>query len=110
MIMISLFNVSYETRILVSRKDKYETPDAFMKGVIDYINENEMYEGAYLKSGNYEKIIRDYLSLPDINAEIKIEDVISTYRIKRNEYDPYNEDFIIETGDEFIAVMWWLSE
>ena len=104
-------------RTIIVAKEKYGSPQDFFESAIAYIDEEidteddirAEYDGAYLKEGLYEKIIKQWISSMDKKIEIAFNNIIKTYRIKRTTYDPNIDEFVLETEDEYILFLWATS-
>ena len=55
-------------------------------------------------------IIDQHMQVMNPKAEIEIQDVKTTYRVKRASFDPCCDEFIIETEKAYIAFLWSMTE
>ncbi len=117
----SAFNKEYnacELDVIVSGKSKYGDPLFFFEEVINLLDSEIYpecgiyadYDGFRLNEGLYLGIIEQRLDSMNQKINVKPENVIRTYRIKRPVFDPLCDEFIIETTYEYIAVLWSVTE
>lgn len=64
------------------------------------------YEGEHLKEDLYKNIIFKWILAMNERVDIKIEDINKIFRVKCDAYDPFRDEFIIETNDEYILFLW----
>ena len=64
------------------------------------------YEGIYLKDGEYKEIINRWIQSMDQSIEIKMDEIIEIQRIKCGSYDPYRDEYLIETAEEYMIFLW----
>ena len=115
-----VFNKGYEysnISMVVSVKAKYASPHLFMKEAFRFIDEEiypeediiTEYAGAHLKEGRYSEIVKRWIATMSEKVDIQMDKIIKTYRIKCPSYRPFNDDFILETTDEYIMFLWSTS-
>lgn len=64
------------------------------------------YDGISLKTGKYDEIISRWIEGLNKRVDVKIENIQNIFRIKREVYNPFIDEFIIETDDKFIMFLW----
>ena len=115
------FNKEYnacELDVIISGKSTYGDPRLFFAEVINLLDSeiypecgiHADYDGFRLKEGLYLSIIEQRLNSMNQKIDVKLEDVIRTYRIKRPVFNPLCDEFIIETSHEYIAILWSVTE
>jgi len=103
--------------IVIASKSKYITAENFFQAAICHLDEvtyvgykvADDYKDAYLKLGKYDEIISKWLSSMNEKIEINIGEILCIYRIKRSVTDWCTDEFLIETKDEFILLLWETS-
>ncbi len=112
-----VFNKEYsESNIymVVARKDRYTDPIDFLNKAVSFIDEKVYpgedfkadYEGMYLKDGEYRDIVERWILSMDKSVEIKMDDILNIRRIKCDSSDPYRDEYVLETKDEYIMFLW----
>lgn len=100
--------------MVVDSKSKYSTVYDFMSVGIKYLEESVYsgdgiaieYDGISLKTGKYDEIISRWIEGLNKRVDVKIENIQNIFRIKREVYNPFVDEFIIETDDKFIMFLW----
>ena len=113
----NLVNSESTIDIVVASKEKYKDANSFFDSAVLYLDEKiypgdnikQEYEGAVLKDGNYNDIVRHYIELMDQKVMIDFDDIQKIQRIKFAYGGFLREDFIIETDVEFIMFSWSTS-
>ena len=100
--------------MIVSAKCRYNEPQKFLTEAFRYLDEKidpgyntaAEYEGASLKEGQYLNIVEQWISTMNERIEIQVSDILKTYRIKHAQYDPFCDEFLLETANEYILFHW----
>lgn len=110
------FNKDYETNIdmVISPKSKYEDGFLFVKEALEYIDKQIYpgegflldYKGLYLRNGEYRDIIEHWILSMSEAIEINFSEIIKIQRIKCEAVKPLQDEFLIETQDEYIMFLW----
>lgn len=111
------FNKEYSESniyIIISPKQSHESPFQFLEKAIEFIDEKiypgedfkSDYAGIKLIEGNYENIVMKWISSMSQSIEICFDDIQNVHRIKCNNSDPYRDEFLIETNEEYIIFLW----
>ncbi len=103
--------------MVVAAKEKYKDANSFFEEAVTYLDEviypgddtKQEYEGAILKDGNYNDIVKHYIELMDQKVLIEFDDIQKIERIKLAHDGYLREEFIIETNTEFIMLAWSTS-
>ncbi|MCR5120235.1 MAG: hypothetical protein K6B44_11550, partial [Lachnospiraceae bacterium] len=64
------------------------------------------YEGMYLRDGDYGAIVEHWIESMDQAIELSFDDIIEIKRIKCSSSDPYRDEYLIETEEEYIMFLW----
>ena len=100
--------------MVVDIKSKYRTVDDFMSAGIKYLDESAYpgvgiaieYDGISLEIGEYDEIVSRWIDGLNERVEVRIENIRNIFRINRMVDNPYVDEYIIETDDEFIMFLW----
>lgn len=100
--------------MVVASKEKYKDAYSFFDSAVTYLDEKiypgdetkQEYEGAILKDGNYDDIVKRYIELMNRKVLIEFDDIRKIQRIKLAHDGYLREEFIIETETEFIMFAW----
>ena len=100
--------------VVVSPKYEYEDELSFLDKAINFIGDKvypgedfkSEYEGIYLKDGEYKEIIDRRIQSMNQSIEIKMDEIIGVKRIKCNSSDPYRDEYLIETAEEYMMFLW----
>lgn len=103
--------------MVVASKEKYKDVDSFLDSAVTYLDAKiypdsetkQEYEGAILKDGNYNDIVRQYIEQMDKKVSIEFDDIQKIRRIKFAHDRYLREEFIIETVSEYIMMAWSTS-
>ena len=103
--------------MLIAAKSRFATPQEFLADAIRYLDEivypgcniQADYEDATLKDGQYSEIVEKWISGMDTKVEIKADSIERIRRLKRAQYDPMCDEFLLETADEYILFLWSTS-
>ena len=103
--------------MIVSAQNRYKTPEEFFRAAIRFLDEvvwtgynvAAEYNSASLKDGNFGDIVQKWLNSMDEKVEINVDEIIKIYRVKRATYDPLVDEFLIETRNEYILLLWATS-
>lgn len=107
-----------EIDMVISCKSAYGNPQLFFADVVCFLDKeiypdcgiHADYDGFHLKEGQYLNIIEQRLELMKQKIDVRLKDVIKTYRIKYPVGNPLSDAFIIETANEYIALLWTITE
>lgn len=111
------FNKEYSESLIymaVAPKTNYSSKLSFLEKAIEFVNDKVYpgedfksdYEGIYLKDGNYTEIVKQWISSMNQSIEIVFDDILSIQRIKCSTSDPYRDEYLLETNDEYIMFLW----
>ena len=111
------FNKEYsESNIymIISPKEKYNSKLAFLEAAVDFVNEKVYpredfksdYEGMYLKDGEYRNILKKWIDSMNQSIEISFDDILNIQRIKCDSSDPYRDEYLLETQEEYVMFLW----
>ena len=100
--------------MVVAPKEDYDNPKDFLEKAIKYIDEKVYpgegfktdYEGMHLMEGNYGAIVQHWIDSMNQSIEVKFDEVTGIQRIKCDGYDPYRDEFVIETSREYVMFLW----
>lgn len=103
--------------MIVSPKNKYSDQMDFLNDAVAFVDEKVYpgddfkadYEGMYLKEGNYHGIVKQWIESMDQSIEIVFDEIICIKRIKSDSSDPYRDEFLLETKEEYIMFLWSTS-
>lgn len=100
--------------VVVSPKYEYEDELSFLDKAINFIDDKvypgedfkSEYEGIYLKDGEYKEIIDRWIQSMNQSIEIKMDEIIEVQRIKCSSSNPYRDEYLIETAEEYMMFLW----
>ncbi|MCR5769759.1 MAG: hypothetical protein K6G87_00845 [Butyrivibrio sp.] len=113
----SAFNKTYsESNIymIISPKGEHASQMDFLYKAVGFVNDKVYpgedfgadYKGISLKEGRYEDIVKNWIASMDKSIEIKFDEIKDILRIKCTNSDPYRDEYLIETGSEYIMFLW----
>ena len=124
MIYFSFVNLAFNSKssestinIVISSKSRYGAPGIFAEAAIGFLDEKiypgdgikDDYPGMKLRAGLYENIVREWISSLDKIVDIQADNIIRTFRIVTDQFDPMRDEYILETEDEYIMFLWCTS-
>lgn len=100
--------------MIMAPKGKYERPMSFLEDAIKFVDEKvhpedgfkSDYEEISLKQGDFRIIVERWIASMDQAVEINFDEVLDIQRIKCRTSNPYRDEFLIETNDEYIMFLW----
>ena len=117
-----LFKKNYRScriDIVIASKPKFDSPYAFLEEaaemLVSKLNRDEychlQSKDCFLKLGAYSSIIEHWISSLHEDAEIVIDDIQYTFRVKNPGYlNPCEDVYVVSTPNEYMLFIWSTSD
>lgn len=106
-----------EIYMVTASKISYGSPQEFCKQAVAFIDDrlfpNEYHAREHrdicLKDGDYENIVKHWISLMSQSIDIYFDEIQSIRRIKSETSNPTQDEFLIETKEEYVLFRWLIT-
>ncbi len=108
----------FQIEMVIAPKSTYEDELSFVNAALDFLGDRVYkdidmqaeHEGVHLKDGEYRDIVQHWIQTIEQSITINFDEIQKIQRIKCNHSDPLQDEFLIQTEDEYIMFLWSTAE